>query len=103
MDKRALWCVLLIGVVAFGCGGDDDSGPTAGTGGAGFGGAGGAGTGGVSGGGAGGSGGAAGTMAAMPVPCGSTMCQPPQNPFAMFGMLLGGGLPMPVACCLDMT
>ena len=99
MNKRALWsCVLLVGVVAIGCGGDDeDNQPTAGTGG--FGGTGG--TGGVSGGGAGGAGGAAGTtMTVMPIMCGTTTCQPPQSPFAMFGALLGGAVPTPVPCCL---
>ncbi len=50
------------------------------------------------------------TMTAMPVPCGSNMCQPPAGLGALAGGLggaagglggLGGALPMPVACCLD--
>jgi hypothetical protein len=104
MDQRGLWwsCVLLISVVAFGCGGDDDSGDAAGSGGAGgFSGGGAGGFGGAAGR-AGGTGGAAGMMPPMPVPCGSMTCQPPQSPFAMFASLAPGLLPPPpVACCMN--
>jgi hypothetical protein len=49
------------------------------------------------------------TMTAEPVPCGSTMCQPPSSPLAALGGAIPGlgaltsALPMPVACCLDST
>ena len=43
-------------------------------------------------------------MTAMPVPCGTMTCQPPQSPFAQFAALAPGLLPPPpVACCMNMA
>jgi hypothetical protein len=45
-------------------------------------------------------------MTAMPVPCGSSTCQPPPSLAALAGGAaggLGGLLPMVAACCLDAT
>lgn len=96
--KVWLFAVVLVGG-ALGCGGDDDDGddtPVAGTmttGGTGMatGGTGGA-TGGTT-----ATGGGGGTGAtAMPVACGSNMC----NPISLGGFMLPGGL-LPDPCCVD--
>jgi hypothetical protein len=83
----------LICSAAWGCGGDDSDSPmpTAGSSAA----AGRSGSGGQA--------GVAGTPAAMPVPCGSSMCYPPPNPLSALigGMPLPIMLPSPMACCVD--
>jgi len=87
MKKNAwLIAVLALSAALGACGGDDDeSAPT-------------------DAGGTGGDGGDSGSApVAMPITCGSTMCQPPENPLgAIAGMIpgIGGALPMGYACCL---
>ncbi|HKP60484.1 MAG TPA: hypothetical protein VJV78_27345 [Polyangiales bacterium] len=48
-------------------------------------------------------GGAGAPAPPMPVPCGSTMCYPPQNPLSglLGGMMLPIQLPSAAACCID--
>lgn len=110
--KKQLWLMALLAVSAatlVACGDDtddtpapEDGGGSGGTGGDDDQDAGGAGgMGGSGGGGMGGTGG--GGPVAMPVPCGSVTCQPPENPFGAFAGLLGGsGIMLPAtgfACC----